>query len=115
MSTGFAVLSPREGATAFVYLWTTTEDFVDYLTSHAEGSAYPAVRPDSFARATVLIPPSRILKAFELLVDPLLELIWRIEEEERTLTALRDTLLPKLLSGELRPREAERLVEQAGA
>jgi type I restriction enzyme S subunit len=115
VSTGFAVLSPREDAAAFVYLWTTTEDFVDYLTSHAEGSAYPAVRADSFARATVLIPPFPVLKAFELLVDPLLELVWRIEEEARTLAGLRDTLLPKLLSGEIRVREAEKLAGEAGA
>jgi type I restriction enzyme, S subunit len=112
VSTGFAVLSPLESsAITFVYLWTTTDDFVDYLTSHAEGSAYPAVRPDSFARATVVIPPSQVLSVFESLVDPLLELIWRNEEEARTLEALRDALLPKLLSGEIRVRKAEKRVE----
>lgn len=115
-STGLAVLSPRNSsATAFVYLWTTTDDFVDYLTSHAEGSAYPAVRPDSFAQSTVLIPPSPILRAFEVLVDPLLELIWRNEEEASGLAALRDTLLPRVFSGELRVREAEKVAERAGA
>jgi type I restriction enzyme S subunit len=115
VSTGFAVLSPRDSAAAFTYLWTTTDDFVGYLTSHAEGSAYPAVQPDSFARASGLLPPSPVLAAFEELVDPSLELVWRTDREARTLAALRDALLPGLLSGEIRVREAEKVVGQAGA
>ncbi|MBI2528709.1 MAG: restriction endonuclease subunit S [Candidatus Rokubacteria bacterium] len=115
VSTGFAVLTPRSGAGAFLYMSATTDEFVEYLTSHAEGSAYPAVRPDSFARGRVVHPSEPIVRAFEEMVDPLLELAWRNNEESRALTALRDTLLPKLLSGEIRVREAEKLVERAGA
>ncbi len=103
VSTGFAVLTPKKSA-SFVYLWVTTDEFVDYLTAHAEGSAYPAVRPDSFVQAAVVVPPSESLEAFEKLTRPMLERCGHNERESRTLAAIRDALLPKLLSGEIRVR-----------
>jgi type I restriction enzyme S subunit len=107
-STGFAVLTPKANAASFLYLWMTTDEFVDYLTAHAEGSAYPAVRPDSFAKAEVLIPRQPVLDAFERQVVPLFDRLGANESQSRTLAALRDALLPRLLSGELRVTAAEK-------
>jgi len=94
-----------------VYNATTTEDFTEYLTAHAEGSAYPAVRPESFENAPLVVPTADILKAFETVVAPWLAQVAHNLGESRTLAALRDTLLPKLLSGELRVKSAEKLAE----
>lgn len=115
VSTGFAVLSPKSNAASFVYLWTTSDEFVDYLTAHAEGSAYPAVRPDSFERASMLVPQESILASFEKTVSFLLEHYHWNQRQSATLASLRDILLPKLLSGEIRLRDAEKAVERAGA
>ncbi len=57
VSTGFAVLTPNAVPPAYLYASVTTDDFVDYLAARADGSAYPAVRPDDFASAEVMIPP----------------------------------------------------------
>ena len=111
VSTGFATLTPTCESAAFIYTATTTEDFTDYLTAHAEGSAYPAVRPDAFENAPLVIPPPDVLKEFEKIVAPWLAQVAHNVRESRTLAALRDTLLPKLLSGELRVKPAEKLVE----
>ena len=43
----------------------------------------------------------------------MIEALWKRRVQSRTLAALRDTLLPKLISGELRLPEAEKLAEEA--
>lgn len=111
VSTGFAVLSPKISSHSFVYLWVTTDDFVDYLTANAEGSAYPAVRPESFERAPVVIPPDDVLIAFEKIVKLFFELRYQNAAQMRNLVSIRDGLLPKLLSGELRVKQAEKVIE----
>jgi type I restriction enzyme S subunit len=101
VSTGFAVLTPNAVPPGYLYAWVTTDEFVDYLAARADGSAYPAVRPDDFASAEVLIPPGPILARFEGCVGPMRERIAHNERESRTLAAIRDALLPKLMSGEI--------------
>lgn len=101
VSTGFAVLTPVNIPPSFLYLYTTTELFVDYLVSNADGSAYPAVLPERFAEAEFPIPPEDKLGQFESIVSPMLAQISHNEQESRTLANLRDSLLPKLMSGEL--------------
>lgn len=114
-STGFAVISPKVLGAAYIYEATTRSDFVDYLVANADGSAYPAVRADHFTRADVLIPPPLIREAFEAFAMPLRDLIASGNEESGKLASLRDYLLPRLLSGRVRVREAERVVQGARA
>lgn len=109
VSTGFAVLTPNAVPPTYLYAWVTTDEFVDYLAARADGSAYPAVRPDDFASAEVLIPPEPILARFEECVGPMRERIAHNERESRTLAAIRDALLPKLMSGAVRVGEAARV------
>jgi type I restriction enzyme S subunit len=56
----------------------------------------------------VLVPPPSVLQSFARLVIPILERLYSLES--RTLAALRDALLPKLLSGEIRVKQAETIV-----
>ena len=62
---------------------------------------------------TFTVPPSPVLECFADRADPLLAQLLANLLQSRTLAALRDLLLPKLLSGEIRLREAEELVEEA--
>ncbi len=110
VSTGFAVLSPIKVPPSYLHAWVTTDDFVEYLTNNADGSAYPAVRPPDFARAEMLVPGSETLQRYEDIAGPMRKRIAHNEHENRTLAAVRDTLLPKLITGELRVPDAERLV-----
>lgn len=114
-STGFAVLRPNAPQfESFVYLAATAGENIDALAHLADGGAYPAVRPEVVAAAPTVRPHDELLRRFATACSPLLERIAHNERESRTLAALCDTLLPKLISGELRIRDAERLVE-AGA
>ena len=63
--------------------------------------------------AKVIVPPDELLQAVDRVFSPLLDRLIHNKIENRTLADLRDLLLPKLLSGEIRLRDADRQVEAA--
>lgn len=107
-STGFAVLRPKNVKSAeFIYLAATSTDNIETLTHLADGGAYPAVRPEIVTASQVILPDNKVLAQFSQSTAPLLAKIAMNERESRTLAAQRDTLLPKLLSGEVRVKNVE--------
>src|SRR5580765_2322516 len=99
-STGFAVLRPRRDEyAAFVYITATAPENIDRLAKLADGGAYPAVRPEIVASTNVVVADEITIAMFSQHAYPMLKNIAHNERESRTLAALRDTLLPKLLSG----------------
>lgn len=96
------MLSPASFGPAFLYYLVTQPEFVDYLVANADGSAYPAVRADHFAAAQVLVPTRMMREAFDELAMPILDMIHQGDIESSILAATRDTLLPKLISGQIR-------------
>lgn len=112
-STGFAVIRPQEqNQKCFIYYALTRKEAIDWFAHIADGGAYPAIRPNVISEQLVTIPPENILTHFDSIVSPCLKSVGRNEMENRTLSDLRDTLLPKLLSGELRVPEAVRQIEE---
>ena len=63
--------------------------------------------------ALVVVPPAEILTRADALIGPLLSRGIQNSLESRTLASIRDALLPKLLSGEIRVKDAERFAEVA--
>ena len=63
--------------------------------------------------ALVAIPPEDKLERMDSEMAPILKRLIQNNLESRTLAAIRDTLLPKLLSGEIRIKDAEKFVEEA--
>ncbi|CEA06367.1 restriction modification system DNA specificity domain-containing protein [Pseudomonas saudimassiliensis] len=113
-STGFAVLRPKcTENTEFVYLAATLDASIDHLTHIADGGAYPAVRPEVVAGLSTVLPPIQILMAFHEIAKTLFVRLTESHEQAQTLTQLRDTLLPRLISGKLRLPEAETILEKA--
>jgi type I restriction enzyme S subunit len=104
-STGFAVLSPTGVAPTLLYRAATSDDAIAHFSSAATGSAYPAVHPDVIAAWEFVLPDDRG-EALERMTRPLEDLRWRAFDENRTLVAVRDALLPKLVSGQLRVPES---------
>ena len=99
-STGFTVLSPVAVPFSYLYLLVTTDEFVSYLVNNATGVGYPAVRPDDFERAVVLVPSKQLLEIFHEMIEPSYVLISLLEKEVKLLAKARDLLLPRLMSGE---------------
>ncbi len=100
-STGFAQLRPkRRRDAAFVYLAATARENIDALAHLADGGAYPAVRPHVVAATPVVMPDDGTLQAFSVAVTPFLQRAALAMDESETLGTMRDTLLPRLLSGD---------------
>jgi type I restriction enzyme S subunit len=100
-STGFAVLRPAAKTYApYVYLAATASENIEALSRLADGGAYPAVRPDAVTATAIVRPNHEVLSAFSRVVGPLLEKSARNERQSRTVANLRDSLLPRLISGE---------------
>jgi type I restriction enzyme, S subunit len=98
-STGFCVLRPRRREyTEFVYLSATASENIRALSHLADGAAYPAVRPEVVAGTPAVWASDQLMRCFLGAVRPLLERMAANAKEERVLGALRDVLLPKLLS-----------------
>lgn len=102
VSTGFAVLRPTVASDAFLYCLTTSDPFIEFLSRNADGAAYPAIRPARIADHTALLPPQPVMESYDRICKPLLEMIGANGRGCNTLGAVRDTLLPKLLSGDVR-------------
>jgi len=84
------------------------------LQSFRTGTAFPNFDiHGALANLMVVVPPVALAEAF----DKTLALSQRLDlmAQARTLASLRDTLLPKLISGELRVKDAERYMESVGA
>jgi type I restriction enzyme M protein len=113
VSTAFAVLTPVSVGPSFLYAITEQPEFVDYLVSVANGAAYPTVRPERFLQAPLPLPSRDALTAFEESTMPLRRRAGAALNESRKLAALRDTLLPVLLTGELSVHDAEVLAGKA--
>ncbi len=113
-STGFAVLRPKKPIyTEIVYLSATSQSNIDRLSALADGAAYPAVRPEVVLETIIPQIPDELIIEFSKTTNPLLTSIAENEKMSRTLSQLRDTLLPRLMSGELRIPDAERIAGEA--
>jgi type I restriction enzyme S subunit len=105
-STEFLVLRPRPDiGSAFVYEFLRSAPFRSTLTSLVTGTtgSHQRAHAEAILQVPLRLPgPSRAAK-FELLVGPVLDRTAVARRESRTLVALRDALLPRLLSGETSP------------
>lgn len=115
-STGFAVLSPKEAfLREFVYQAATSEANFERLAHLADGAAYPAVRPDVVTESDCIVPDRPALEAFHEITVEVVDQQIANRLLIQTLTALRDTLLPRLISGKLRLPECQNGIEQTTA
>ena len=115
-STEFLVLRARSPfARNYVYCLARSPIFRQQIESLVTGTSksHQRAQVDSILNLSVVVPPSSIVSAFERTATGLLERTFVCRRESRTLAALRDTQLPKLISGELRVEDAERFVETA--
>jgi type I restriction enzyme S subunit len=111
-STDIVVVAPRHPHWfAFVLCVVSSDEFVEYTNAGSTGTKMPRTSWADMARYKIALPPESVAERFSMLVQPLIERIIAGIHESRALAALRDALLPKLISGELRVKNAERSIE----
>lgn len=113
-STEFLVVLPRQQEEDREYLFSlfNSPAFVDEFSSRVTGTSgsHQRVRPDDLLSIECDIPEESGRKQFSALVRPIFKRMTNNLKESRSLAAIRDTLLPKLISGELRIKQAEKIV-----
>jgi type I restriction enzyme S subunit len=108
---GVAAARHRSGSRSYTYQFMRGLDEV-FGRFEAEGTVFGSIGKKDFCGIPCAIPPRVVVSAFEHLCSVLDSRIEHNERESRTLAALRDALLPKLISGELRVKDAERFLER---
>jgi type I restriction enzyme S subunit len=97
------------------FTYFATRQVVSLLQQRTHGSVFDTITRDTLATVDVIVPPAAFIEAFENCVLPIMGRLRHGLVESRTLAQLRDTLLPKLISGELRVKDAERFVARVRA
>ena len=96
---GFKSLVPKKAGTCFLYC------FLKYVTPEIEnkstGSTFKEASGSLMKSLQVIMPEQKVFEDFETIVSPLFARIESLEKENSRLSLLRDTLLPRLMSGEL--------------
>jgi type I restriction enzyme S subunit len=95
-----AILSSEHLPTEFIYLWI--KEHIEKLIASQTGGAQQHINKGNVEELALLWPDRRILAAYRVKATPLFDQIAAYCFQSCTLATLRDTLLPKLLSGELR-------------
>ncbi len=114
-STEFVVMRSRRGiAKSVSYLLATDEGFRTHAALHMTGtSGRQRVAAADLAKYEMLLPPDEGFRELGELATALFTRLAQARDENRTLAALRDTLLPELMAGRLRVKDAEHRVEEA--
>jgi len=106
---GVAALRHNSGSSSYTYYatWFLKEALEAY---NGEGTVFGSISKADLSKLPILEPPVGLVSAFDRICGPLDERVALCQRETGVLGALRDALLPKLISGELRVGDAERVL-----
>ncbi|MGB1290733.1 MAG: restriction endonuclease subunit S [Pseudoalteromonas sp.] len=86
---------------AFLYIFLSKPGVEEGILSAAQGSAQPNISAKEILMTSLLVPSKELIIEFSHIYQPFLEKIIAARKQSKELEKLRDTLLPKLISGEL--------------
>ena len=97
----------------YIYCLTNNKTFLNEIRKRANSGVQVNLSTDGIKTTPTIMPPLSLMAKFGSLSYPIFERIFSSSKENQTLAELRDTLLPKLMSGEIRVKDAEREVGAA--
>ncbi len=103
-------LRGKAGDAYFTYF--STYRLVETLKQRTHGSVFDTITRDTLTGVSVIYPTTADINAFEEVIAPVMERLKENLKQAQTLAQLRDTLLPKLISGQLRLPEAQVLLAE---
>ncbi len=95
--------------TRYTQYWLRSKEYWDLVTSRGAGTTRASLNAHVLSSFQLIVPPKPIASAFGVITNGLRDKILLAVNESVALAALRDTLLPKLISGELRVPDVERI------
>lgn len=105
----FGIQGQQENTDYFTYF--NLYSVISELQYKSHGSVFDTINRQTFQVIQSIIAPSKLRQEFDNKIDSIMKEIKHNLYESRTLTTIRDTLLPKLMSGEIRVKEAEKLLD----
>ena len=96
------------------FTYFSTQNLIETLKQNTHGSVFDTITRDTLSSIKVVFSPCKIIEQYVMAVKPVMEKILNNLWQIRTLAALRDALLPKLISGEIRIKDAERFLKEGG-
>jgi len=113
-STDILVIEPASCSwSEFVLTAISSEEFVDHSDAGSTGTRMPRANWKDMAKFEIVLPDQPVARAFSARVAPMHQRLLGIIHENQTLARLRDTLLPRLMSGALRVGKAREQAEAA--
>lgn len=113
-STDILVLRPKSpGWLGFLAMHASSDALISYTTQLSNGARMPRTSWHDVGGFDVTLPPHTVASAFDAAVKPMFERIHANIESAQLLASLRDTLLPRLISGKLRLPEDRSHLEDA--
>lgn len=111
----YRVLPEKQSALSSVFLCylLNSGPMQQIVSGYANGTTVNMLPGDALELPKIVVPPEPLVAGFSAVAEALLERREGLVAESNTLERLRDTLLPKLISGELRVPDAEQIVERA--
>ncbi len=103
---GFIAMKPKNGMTN-LYLLNLVRHRMEDIKSHANGSTFMEISKSAFRPIQVVAPPAPVVQAFDAIARSHYDRLVLNQKQVASLTELRDTLLPRLMSGKLRIIDAQ--------
>lgn len=105
---------PNKDSVSKIYLfhWLLQKENRDRVTAYCNGTTVNMLKPTGFENPTLIIPDKKTIDDFDKIVQPYLDLKEELIEENYSLIQTRDYLLPKLISGEIRVKDAVKKVKE---
>lgn len=101
-STDVLCLRPKHSKySTYLYNLAYSDAFFDYMVAGSKGTKMPRGDKQQIMSYPVILPPDEVIAQFHEFADAVLKKNWVALEENKKLTVMRDSLLPKLMSGEL--------------
>lgn len=98
--------------TEIAQLAASSSDFIQVATTLASGTTMPQVKWSDLRSIEVQVPIPSVAEKFHQYAAPLAQMLAKLPMESEHLADIRDALLPELLSGRLRVRDVEKVVEE---
>ncbi|EIA1625474.1 restriction endonuclease subunit S [Vibrio parahaemolyticus] len=107
---GVAAIKHKSDSRSFTYA------FMSHIEkklgdSGSSGTVFSSINQKELKKVSFVAPPQELIEAFHKIVDPIDQKVEVLSKEIESLSSLRDTLLPKLLSGEIELGETEEMAE----
>lgn len=107
---GFIAMKPGGELTPeYLYFWCSHN--MDAIKQKSNGSTFMEISKSAFRPIPLVVPSSHVVQSFQSFASAIFRRIAANEQERKVLSELRDTLIPRLVSGKLRLPQAEHLSE----